>query len=369
MEAVKKQTIRLIVSDVDGTLLDSNQKMSDRTAKALRDAIAHGVDVVLATGKTRNAAPYIWERIGKETYGIFLQGMATYNPAGHVIHQKTLDVNTARQVLTLGEDRGFVMMLYSGERILVRAINDQVRAATTKYHEPLPEAVGALQNYAATLPVHKILALGEPRAITALRWQLGIVLGPAARLVQAGVPEMVEILPPGGGKAFALKALLKTLDVRAEEVLALGDAENDIDMLEMVGIGVAMGHAEQRVRDIADYVTQAHDADGVAEAIERFVLPPPPPPAPKADSGATPAGAAPENSAPKADSGATPVSETDAAAPKADSEAAPAAPVSETDAPAPKADSGAAPAAPVNETAASATDSAAAQSPLQDYAS
>lgn len=282
-----RKTIRLIVTDVDGTLLDPNQKITERTERALKAVIAQGIDVVLATGKTRNAAPYIWERLGVVTYGIFLQGMATYDPSGQIIQQKTLDPNIARQVLTIGEDRGFSMIAYSGQRIFVRTLNEDIRQGTIKYHEPLPEAVGALQNIVDTMPIHKVLAIGDPRAIMSLRWHLNLLLGSSARLMQAGVPDMLEILPPNGGKGSALRGLLKTLDIPIEEVLAIGDAENDLDMIQIAGIGVAMGNAEQRIKDAADYVAPSNAEDGLAETLERFVLAPVEPLPVPADKGET----------------------------------------------------------------------------------
>ena len=90
--------------------------------------------------------------------------------------------------------------------------------------------------------------------------------------MQAGVPTMLELLPPGSSKASALKVLLQDLKIAPENVMAMGDAENDIEMIQLAGVGVAMGQAEQAVKDAADYVTASCDQDGVAQAIERYVL-------------------------------------------------------------------------------------------------
>src|SRR5690606_17087092 len=108
--------------------------------------------------------------------------------------------------------------------------------------------------------------------INALRWQLNMQLGGTARLVQAGIPDMLEILPPGTSKGSALKTLLKEMNIAPANVLAIGDGENDIEMLQLAGIGVAMGNALQPVKDIANHVVSNNDADGVAEAIEAFAL-------------------------------------------------------------------------------------------------
>lgn len=272
----ERKPIKLIAVDVDGTLLNSNHELSERNEAALRKAVAQGVEVVLATGKTRNSTMQYIEKLALNAHGIYLQGLAIYDGAGNIRWQQTLDPALARQVITFAEDRGFTLIAYSGMRILARIHNEQMYNGMVKYHEPMPEIVGPLQNIVNDMPIHKIMAIGEAAPIKALRWQLSLQLGTAARLVQAGVPEMVEILPPNGSKGTALKQLLKDLKIPAENALAIGDAENDIEMIQLAGIGVAMGHAAQNVRDAADYVTGSNDEDGFAQAIEKFVLEPEP---------------------------------------------------------------------------------------------
>jgi Cof subfamily protein (haloacid dehalogenase superfamily) len=269
-----RRPIKLIAVDVDGTLLNSKHKLSERNEAALRKAIAQGIEVVLATGKTRNSTMQYIEKLAMNAHGIYLQGLAIYDGEGKIHWQQTLDPALARQVITFAEDRGFTIIAYSGMRILTRARNAQMYDGMVKYHEPMPEEVGPLQNILNSMEIHKLMAIGEPQAIKALRWQLSLQLGTAARLVQAGVPEMVEILPPNGSKGTALKQLLKHLQIAPENVLAIGDAENDIEMIQLAGVGVAMGHAAQNVKDAANYVTGSNDEDGFAQALEKFVFPP-----------------------------------------------------------------------------------------------
>lgn len=271
-EANGKKDIRVIVLDVDGTLLDSKHELTPRVEKALRAAAEKGVQVVLATGKTRASMLKTIDHLGLKTPGIYLQGLAIYDGDGELRHQMTLDAGLARQVLTFAEDRGYIMVAYSGERILARVYNKEVEEGLTVHHELAPEVVGPLQNLLEHMAFNKLIACGEPKAVTALRWQLNAQIGGAARLMQAGIPTMLEILPPGGSKGTALKLLLKDMKIAPENVMAIGDAENDIEMIQLAGIGVAMGHAHQPVKDAADYVTGTNDEDGVAQAIERFVL-------------------------------------------------------------------------------------------------
>ncbi len=271
-----KHPIRLIAVDIDHTLLTSQHQLSPRNEKTLRAALADGVQVVLATGKTYLSAVDLIQRLGLTTPGIFSQGTVTVNPDGTVRSQQVLDPALARQVITYAEDRGFSIALYCGNRILVRSSNARIERLHSRYGEPPPEPVGALQNVLDALPVNKLIAFtdGDARAITALRWQLGMQVNGSARLLQAGVSDMLEVLPPGASKGAALKALLKDLKIAPETVLAVGDAENDVEMLQLAGIGVAVANASPAVKAVAKAVVASHDEDGVAEAVERWVLQP-----------------------------------------------------------------------------------------------
>lgn len=266
--------IKLVVVDLDGTLLNELSQLSEGNEAALKKAIEQGVQIVIATGKTRISAATIIEKLGLTTPGIYLQGLTIYQSDGSISYQKTLEPDIARQVITFAEDRGYDVIAYSGSRILARSVGKKAEELATKYGEPMPEGVGPLQNILEEMPIHKIIAMkeGEPRKIKALRWQLEMQLDGKARLVQAMIDDMVEILPPKASKGIALQTLLKQMGISANEVMAIGDGENDIEMLQLAGIGVAVGNADAKLKAVADHVVGGNDVDGVAEALEKFVL-------------------------------------------------------------------------------------------------
>lgn len=259
---------------MDGTLLNSQHRLSDRTEKALRAAMDKGIQIVLATGKTFRSAADIIRQLNLTTPGIYSQGTMICDPDGSIRHQQTLPPALTRQVVTFAEDRGFTIAAYSGARILVRRRDRAFEELITAHDDPAPEVIGPLQNVMDSLPINKLTAFndGDARAITALRWQLGMQLNGSARLVQAGIPHMMEVLPPGASKGAMLRLLLKDLGIPPEAVLAAGDAENDIEMVQLCGLGVAVANAGQALKDVADYIAPSNNEDGVAEAIERFVL-------------------------------------------------------------------------------------------------
>ncbi len=279
-----KRAIRVVVIDIDGTLLNGEHVVAPRVEAALKAAMKQGVKIVLATGKTRTAGlPYI-EQFGLTTPGIYVQGLVVYNADGAITHQLTLDPALARQVITFVQERGFGIAAYAEGRIIAPQRYEALEMELTTRHEVAPDVVGPLQNLLDRVKINKLIVWGEARAITGLRWLLDHQIGSAGRLIQPGIRETLEILPPGGSKGWALKQILKDLKLEPANVLAIGDGENDIEMIQFAGIGVAMGQSIQQVKDAADYVTASNVDDGVAEALEKFVLdaPLPKPPEPVA---------------------------------------------------------------------------------------
>ena len=268
------QPIKLIAVDLDGTLLNSKHQMSKRNEKALKAAIAKGVQVIIATAKTRTSASDIVKRLELTTQGIYLHGLAIYNADGSLAYQKTLEPAIARQVLTFAEDRGFYVIAYSGTRILVRSSNSRFEQYIKEYNEALPEIIGPIQNILGDMPINKLLItrFDEAKRVKALRWQLSMQLDDQANVTGSIRDDMLEVMPPNISKSVTLAALIKQAEIKAENVMAIGDGGNDIDMIEMAGIGVAMGNARQALKDKADHIVADNDHDGVAEAVEKFVL-------------------------------------------------------------------------------------------------
>ncbi|MBI1277287.1 MAG: Cof-type HAD-IIB family hydrolase [Anaerolineaceae bacterium] len=275
-ETLPTQPIKLVAIDLDGTLLNTNHEMTERTEKTLKAVMGHGVKVIIATGKTFFSSREIIKRLGTNTPGIYNQGTITFNSDGTVHSQQVIDKTLARQVITYAEERDYVLGVYSGTRILVRKMTQRMAELTTHFHEPMPEAVGPLQNILDTTPVNKIIAFypGDARRIQALRWQLSMQIGSGARLMSAGIPDELELLPTNASKGTALKVLLKEMGIPASQTMTIGDGENDIEMLEVAGLGVAMGNANAHVKSVANVTTKTNDEDGVAEAVEKYVLAP-----------------------------------------------------------------------------------------------
>ncbi|HQE17029.1 MAG TPA: HAD family hydrolase [Aggregatilineales bacterium] len=264
-------TIRAIVTDIDGTLLNSQHELSERNRRALRRAAEQGVAVILATGKTRASAESFIEQLGLDTPGIYVQGLLLYDADGSIRFEHTLDPGIVRQVYDLTEDEGHTVIAYSRNRIFMGRPRQWCQDMLLGYHEPAAEPIEPFESIIGREPVNKVVVFCEEERIGALREHLAASIDGHARLVQA-VPMMLEIMPAGVSKATALRRLLAELGIEPGEVMAIGDGENDVEMLKLVGLGVAVANATEVAKAAADVVVGSNNEDGVAEAVERFVL-------------------------------------------------------------------------------------------------
>lgn len=263
-------TIKLIAIDIDGTLLNSRLEISPRTRRAIERVRAQGVMIVPATGRCPTATQAIMGRLDIAGPGVFLQGLLVLDAGGSVIYEKLMIPQTVRQVIAFAKEMKVTPLIYSGSRIIVEA-RTYYADALTPYGEPAPEVISPLESVPGSMPVHKLLLLEEPSLITKVRREIAQILDGEASITQA-LPLAIEILPHDTSKGDGFRRLLEAFDISPENTMAVGDGENDLEMLQIAGIGVAMGSAPSHVKAAADAVVASSDEDGLAEALERFAL-------------------------------------------------------------------------------------------------
>ena len=269
--------IKMIVTDVDGTLLNSKQKLSVKTASALQRAARLGVRTVVATGKTRGPwARDLYNKLGRENRkmpGLFIQGLVTCDGRGQVLESRTLERGYVKVILRFAGTRGRVVVAFCGDEIICSSRN----ASTDRvldYGEPTPIACGDLLEKSDEYEVNKLLMFGDEGEVARYRAEAENILEEICDVTVA-VPGMLEFLPKGASKGAAVRALCESLDVDPAYVLALGDGDNDKEMLSYAGLGIAVGNASEATKAIADVVLdETNDEDAVAAAVEKYVLEP-----------------------------------------------------------------------------------------------
>jgi Cof subfamily protein (haloacid dehalogenase superfamily) len=267
-----EREITAVVIDLDGTLLNDEHQMGARSKAALQKAAEKDIKIILATGKTRDSAEALINELNLQTPGVFVQGLLIYDADGNIKQEQSLDAKTLRRAIQYAESAGFEIIAYSRNRLLVKSLSSTVDWISD-FGEPAPQAVGSLLNKLYDTKINKIMIVGgNKKKLTALRWQLDQQIGTNASFTFISLVDALEVLPKGASKGNALRTLLREMNIDPLNVLAIGDGENDIEMLKIAGLGVAVENADDKLKDVAQDVVGSNNDDGVADALEKYVL-------------------------------------------------------------------------------------------------
>jgi 5-amino-6-(5-phospho-D-ribitylamino)uracil phosphatase len=271
---------RLLALDIDGTLLRSDKTISPRVRAALSAAEAAGVKRVLVTGRRYPAARRIADELGGPL-DLVLHNGALIVENGTVLRCRPLDRALARRVVALGRAAGADPVVHAGQagEGLLLVEGTEVSSTLLRYYidksHPDVRVVPALADALEDDPIQVMFgaSIGE---MEALRVILADALGTSVRIDRTFYPHLdagfLDVLTPGVHKAEALAFVQARWQVSAAQTLAIGDNWNDHEMLEAAGLGLVMGNADPRMRELGLPVLPTNDEDGVAHAIERHVL-------------------------------------------------------------------------------------------------
>lgn len=270
-----------IFCDMDGTLLNSKSRITEATAKALREVMSRGVRVVIATGKTRPAVISLLKMVdlageggivSNTSPGVFVQGLLVYGRQGREICRRNLDPDVCREAFLYSLEHKVPLIAFSQDRCLTLVDHPLVDSLHTVYHEPKAEIMPSVEHLLASGDVQKVLFLDTVEGVTTtLRPYWSEVTTNRASVVQAQ-GDMLEIVPLGTSKGSGVEMLLDHLGVTAKEVMAIGDGENDVEMLELASLGIALSNGSDKAKAVADIIGASNDEDGVADAIYRYAF-------------------------------------------------------------------------------------------------
>lgn len=263
---------RLLALDVDGTLLTDELQITPATRKAVRQVISQGVQVVLASARGPNALYSIMTELEISGLAICYTGALTcrFFPdqlfTVEVVNEQRIGLSSARVVLSKALELEISIGWFIGEHWYVPRWDPAI------YHESMITGVTPIVDpdlmHCNEAP-HKLQAIVGEIALIPHLYDLADVL-PGDCVGQFSYETYLEIIHQGVDKATALLDLCQHLGIASSEMIAIGDMDNDIAMLQMAGLGIAMGNAPANVQAEADWVTDTNNRDGVAVAIERL---------------------------------------------------------------------------------------------------
>ena len=276
-----KRSIRLLATDIDGTLLNPQFQISEGDLDALRRAHASGIEIVLVTGRRHTFALPIARQLGFDLWLISSNGAITRSLAGETFHRDLMPAEACRRLCAaMQEFRGNTVLTFDTEAkgaIVLERLDDlsgSIRRWLEKNMEYI-ELVVPIERALTTDPVQTMFCGSMARMGEALRALELAGLSGAVTTLRTEYPardlSIIDVLNAGCSKGHALERWAAYRGYRREEVMAVGDNHNDVEMLEFAGYPVIMGNACEELRGRGWTVTRGNDDCGVAAAVEQVV--------------------------------------------------------------------------------------------------
>lgn len=270
--------IKLIAIDMDGTLLNSKNQLTDRTFNAINKAQEKGVKVVIATGRVLKSALHYSKELNLDSYVSACNGAIVVDEFSTPVLKKPIGKGDLEKVMELGHSLGIYFHFYNEDtfftKTLVQEVIDYYTPTTEKFQS---QAIGVeiYDNISdivsiGDLSIYKFLFIDNDKdKLKILREKL---VDMDTIDISSSWNNNIEVMAKGASKGNSIEYLCNEFGINRSQVMAIGDNENDLSMIQYAGFGVAMENGEDVVKKAAKYITASNEEDGVAKVIEKFVL-------------------------------------------------------------------------------------------------
>lgn len=272
MEKAKQIPYRAIALDLDGTLTNHEKVVTPKTREALLKAASEGAVIILASGRPTYGIEPVAECLELNQRGGYI---LSYN-GGNIVNAKTgeklfsqfLPDNVIPELYAYAKEHGHALLGYDGNEIITEMPDDQYVKEESRINKM---NIRKVDNLFEALEPHptKLLMTGDPSDMLKAEEELVEKLGDRMDIFRSA-PFFLELVPKGIDKAKSLTRLLTIINLTPADLIAFGDGYNDLSMLKLAGMGVAMENAAPEVRAEADYVTLSNEEDGIAAALVHF---------------------------------------------------------------------------------------------------
>jgi HAD superfamily hydrolase (TIGR01484 family) len=243
---------KLLALDMDGTVLNSAHEITDATCQAIRHAAACGTTVMFATGREVQSIGRYIRQLGLSSPLVTVNGSEVWSAPGQIMVRHALSDEWAAELYALASRSGCRYWAYTVDHVF------------TASNWP-----GRMNRPAGDPWLKFGLHSDDPAVLADIR---GTLADTCRYELTNSSPHNIEVNPLGINKASGLREVCRLLGIRMEEVAACGDSLNDLEMLRAAGLGIAMGNAQEAVKQAADAVTGTNEEDGVAQAIRSYLL-------------------------------------------------------------------------------------------------
>ncbi len=265
---------KLLAIDIDGTLISFKRPdISQRVRNAILKAKEKGTHIVLASGRNYKSMSRVLEHLDIREYGITSNGAVVVNLEDEtILFEAFVAPHIAQGVTEIVEGADIAHMVFSGLHLYAHKRYE--KNPTIQYFQKEEDNLRLYDNsqeFVNKVKINKYSVMGEDAILNKVIKKINERYREELEIVY-GLKGHIDVYPKKVGKDIALQKLADKLEIPMNQVMAIGDSENDLAMIKAAGLGIAMGNAFVHVKKQADFVTKAIDEDGVAVAIERFII-------------------------------------------------------------------------------------------------
>ncbi|MER2063051.1 MAG: Cof-type HAD-IIB family hydrolase [Alkalibacterium sp.] len=268
-------SIKLVAIDLDGTLLNSNHEVSEENKAAIRKAKKQGVKVVLVTGRPLKAMLHILEDCGLTDEGdialTYNGGLVQWTKSGETVRKIVFPKEDALDIYKLSQEIEMPCNFIDLETVHEPSYPKGRPSQYQTVMNALPFEPVDMDNLPEDFPINKIVYCWHQEELDEAIKAIPEIYRERYTLIKSR-PQLLEFMPKSVDKGKGLELLSEILDISIEEMMAIGDQENDLAMVQRAGTGVAMENAIPLVKDAAQIITKTNDEHGVGYAIEKYVL-------------------------------------------------------------------------------------------------
>jgi Cof subfamily protein (haloacid dehalogenase superfamily) len=266
---------KMLCLDIDGTLINSQHKITENTKKAVKRAAEEKlIKVILVSARMPKGIWFLQRELEVSQPIICYNGALIVDNNTDILWNISIPVSHVEEVYNLAKETGISISLYKEDQWYVEEV-DQWAECEGEITRSYPEIIKYDELFSKwkmeKSGPNKILCMAEPDRIKLLDSKLKD-RSYGNLNIALSKPEYLEIIPQDASKTAAIEFLCRRFEIKESEVIAIGDNYNDINMIEFAGLGVAMGNAPEQVKKYADDITLSNDEDGVAEAVKKHIL-------------------------------------------------------------------------------------------------
>ena len=263
---------KLLAVDIDGTLLNSNFELTEATKEAVEKAIDKGIIFTISTGRPVPGVKYLKELLDlKKDFPVITYNGATVvmSESGKVLFNQKLEEKYVNEIEDLCTQNDTHMIVWSDDKLYMTEVNEY----TMDYRSILGTDYTVVEDFreVAAGGITKTIWIDEIEKISKLQDKMQHHFKDKLNC-HTSRPYLLEFVGKGASKAAGMEEIGKYYGIDRSEMIAAGDGYNDVSMIKYAGLGIVMGNAPDDIKEIGDFVTLSNDEDGLAYAIDKFLL-------------------------------------------------------------------------------------------------